>query len=43
MLNGVGGLRVRWSPLVRSDESIKGLWKKEERENNEKMHEKGKV
>ena len=25
MLNGVGGLRVRWRPLVRSDKFIKGL------------------
>lgn len=31
MLNGVGGLRVRWSLVVQPDEFIKGLWKKEEK------------
>lgn len=31
MLNGVGGLRVRWSLVVQPDEFIKVLWKKEEK------------
>lgn len=31
MLNGVGGLRVRWSPVVQPDEFIKGLWNYEEK------------
>lgn len=30
MVNGVGGLRVRWSLVIQPDEFIKGLWKKEE-------------
>jgi len=30
MLNGVGGMLVRWSTVVQPDESIKGNWTREE-------------
>lgn len=30
MLNGVGGLRIRWNLVAQPDEFIKPPWKKEE-------------